>query len=211
MAIDRTKIQVVLYLESYIAHPFWPEQSIKIDVEKKSGMNRCRTEATRTAALKGQLEKEGMSLSDYNSLIKASSRAWYRVDNDDEASEIVIPRHHIAGMLVQAVKTAPKSVRGAFNADSFRHVVRLPDFPTGKFETDEVFDRYVKLEMSNQRSRQVNDVITDVTASGVIELLPEAKEDDLERLIKYALEQTGIGAARKMGYGRGVLREFSVM
>ncbi len=190
-------------MESYIAHPYWPAKDDVISIQKTSGMNRCRSEDKRAQALKGQLTKQGLTMDEYKALVVESQRPWYRLDDDDPDSEIVIPRHHLAGALVQTVLNVPKSVRGKFTADSFRHLVRLSDFSTEKSEHDTIFDRYVKLETSNQRSRQQNYVIEHFEATGTIEVIKDVKVEDFRRLLAVALEDTGVGAARKMGYGRG--------
>jgi hypothetical protein len=201
------KLACTLYVESYIAHPYWPETDDVINIQKRSGMNRARTDDSRHKALKEHLKKEGVTLKDYDELLRKSRRPWYRVDNDDETSPIVIPRHQLAGALVQTVNTAPAAVRGKYRADSFRYHVQLSDFVTEKMDADRVYDRYVKLEGSNQRSRQKNALISDFEAAGTIVVADDTKVADLQRLIDYALTEIGVGAARKMGHGRGhVLR-----
>ena len=123
-------------------------------------------------------------------------------------SEIIIPRHQLAGCFVEAVIGAPANVRGEYHKDSFRHHVRLSDFSTGKQKCDGVFSRYVKLETSNMRSLQESEYIEQFSACGTIEVDPDFTEKRLEglrRLLDYALQECGCGSSRKMGYGRGVL------
>ncbi|QDU81572.1 hypothetical protein Pla110_33140 [Polystyrenella longa] len=199
----RTPINVTIKLESYIAKPFWPETSDVIDIEKKSGLNRCRTESTRETALKSYLKKEHMTLEDYQELKIKAKREWHRLDNDNNESPIVIPRHHLAGCLVETVSTTPAAVRGKFKTNSFRHHVRITDFLTEKTKADGVFDRYVKLETSNQRNRQRDSFIENVVATGTIQILDQVNEESLKHLFAHALSETGIGSSRKMGYGRG--------
>ncbi len=203
--MQREQLELTLQIEAYIANPFWPERSQVIEIDKLGGVAQQKSEPKRLLARQGQLDKMGLTMADYERLVARSNRAWYRKDPEDETSEIVIPRHHLAGMLVQAVGHAPKSVRGGFDKDSFRHVVRLSDLTTGKYTHDTVFSRYVKLETSNQRNLQTSYVITNFKATGTVELLADAKVADLERLLKFALMQIGLGSSRKMGYGRGEL------
>lgn len=203
--MDRIKLSVVVPMGSYIGHPYWPEKDDLINIHKKSGFNRARTPNTKEKALKGYLDSIGMTMDDYQELKKLAERQWYRQDNVDQTSEIVIPRHQISGCLVQAINNSPSAVRGPYKADTVRVVLQISDFGTGKFEADEVFDRFVKLEQSNQRSRQTNEVIVDFDAGGFIHAeRPFTNKDlkDLVRLLNYAFKNAGVGASRKMGYGR---------
>ncbi len=70
---------------------------------------------------------------------------------------------------------------------------------------DGVFDRYVKLEKSNMRNRQRNEFIENFTATGTVSIPSDVKVEDVRRLLEYAIEDIGVGASRKMGYGRGVV------
>lgn len=201
--MERKTLKVKLYLGQYVDHPYWPELNQVIDIQKKSGVNRCRSEAKREQAIKGYLKKEEMTEAEYEALQKKANRKWHRKNDDDPTSPIIIPRHKIAGALVAAVKNATAAVRGKYNADSFRHTVRISDFETDKIKADELFDRMVKLETTNQRSRQVNEVVNNVTATGTMDVPADTKPDELKRLLNFALDQMGIGSCRKMGFGRG--------
>ncbi len=202
------EVECVLFLESYIAHPFWPEQSSRIDIEKKSGMNRCQSDSTRDKALKAYLEKVDLTLEDYHVLKAKAARQWYRADCDDLSSEIVIPRHQLSACIVQTLNSAPSAVRGPYKSESVRHNIRMSDFLTGKAQCDEVFERYVKLETSNQRSKQSNEVIKSFEARGSLNVEMDSKKSKdhlktLQNLFNFALKEVGIGASRKMGYGHG--------
>lgn len=206
----RVVYDVTLKMEQYIAAPYWPELDDKVNIEKKSGVNRARTEANRKKALDAYLDKIGMTDAEYDTLCKKAQRKWYRIDDDDEASPIIIPRHQLAGALVQAIKTAPAAVRGRYRADSFRHVVRVSDFVTEKVKADGVFDRFVLLENSNQRNRQRHDFIKDFTATGTLNVPLDTDEKELKSVVTWALTQCGVGSSRKMGYGRGVIEAFEL-
>lgn len=190
-----------LKFESYIAHPYWPERETVIRIVTDSGMNRQKSDDKRIMALKGELEKRGLSIAQFEEIKRRANRQWYRA-NDADDGEIIIPRHQLAGCLVQTVGTTPKAVRGKYEKDSFRHEVRLSDFLTGKLAADEVFRRYVRLNPNVPRSLQENDVIRDFTAAGTVTLAADAKIEELKRLIGHAVRNTGVGAARKMGFGR---------
>jgi hypothetical protein len=197
--MNRNVYTVTLKVESYIAEPYWPELDDLINIQKKSGVNRCKSEAKREASLKAYLKQEGISPEAYAALESKAKERWYK----DEQGRIFIPRHHLAGCLVQTVKTAPAAIRGKFDADSFRHHVRISDFATDKKVKDELFDRYVKNEATNQRRRSISEVITDFPCVGTVEINEMFKEKDFHNLLTYALSETGLGSCRKMGYGRG--------
>jgi hypothetical protein len=191
-------------MEKYIAHPYWQEREEVIRIQRDSGMNRQKSDEKRMAALKAQLNKVGSSLEQYRELEKRAERQWYRTDSKDDGA-IVIPRHQLAGCLVEAVGRAPRNLRGRFDKDSFRHLVQMSDFVTDKTASDGVFDRYVKLEKSNMRSRQRNEYVESFTAKGTVSIPSDVKVEDVRRLLEYAIEDIGVGASRKMGFGRGVV------
>jgi hypothetical protein len=197
-----------LAFESYIAHPYWPERETVIRIVTDSGMNRQKSDDKRIAALKGELEKRALTMAQFEELKRRANRSWYRVDDADEG-QIIIPRHQLAGCLVQTVGTTPKAVRGRYEKDSFRHEVRLGDFTTGKYTCDDVFRRYVRLNPNVPRNLQENEVIRDFTAAGAVVIVADAKIEELKRLVAYAVRNTGVGAARKMGFGRAELKLFA--
>jgi hypothetical protein len=204
--MERKTLTATIEFERYIAHPYWPERELLIRINKDSGMNRLRSDAKRATALKQEVEKHDMTMDDYAKLETAAARQFYRVSEPD--GEIIVPRHQLAGSLVHTIKFAPKNLRGKYNDDSFRALVQISDFLTGKTVKDGTYSRYVKLETSNMRSLQSNDYIERFTATGTFCVHMEDKVADLKRLLSYAVEETGIGACRKMGYGRGVLTSF---
>ena len=197
---------VVLEMTNYIAHPFWPARNTCIEIEKKSGVNRQKSEEKRVAALKAECTKQGITYERYLELREEAKDQWYR----DASRTIFIPRHQLAGALVQTIGTAPKALRGIFDRDNFRALIQIGDFTTNRTEADGTFSRFVKLEGSNQRSWQENDFIgvyldkgKPFTATGVI-AVPDPKQfDTVKAVLTTAIENTGVGAARKMGFGRG--------
>ena len=197
--MERNSYTATIKLYSYIASPYWPELDDLINIQKKSGVNRAKSEGKRELALKSYLKQEGISEEHYFELLDKSSRQWYT--NDD--GKIIVPRHQLAGCLVQSVGMAPAAVRGKFDKDSFRHYVRLSDFTTEKVKPDTVFDRYVKNEATNQRRRTINGVIENFEAVGTVEIDSKFKLKDFDNLLTFALSECGLGGCRKMGYGRG--------
>jgi hypothetical protein len=201
----RTTLNCELMMDHYIAHPYWPEREELIRIQRDSGMNRQRSDEKRAAALKAQLDKAGLTMEDYRALERRAAREWYREDSVKDTGRIVIPRHQLAGCMVEAVGRAPKNLRGPFDKDSFRSMVQLSDFVTDRTDKDGVFDRYVKLEKSNMRNHQVNPFIQTFTATGTVSIPTDVKAEDLRRLLDYAVGEIGVGASRKMGYGRGMV------
>ena len=206
---SRKVIRCAIRFESYIAHPYWPEREQVIQIQLHSGVNRLKNEDKKKAAMKAECEKRGLTLADYDKLVLLADRRWYRVDNEDLKSPILIPRHQLAGCLVETISRTPKAVCGPYETDSFRHHVRLSDFLTEKTDADKQFDRYVKLEGSNKRDHQVSPVICDFLATGTLSVADDTKLPPLRRLFDYAFSEVGVGASRKMGYGRGEVEEFN--
>lgn len=195
-------MKIKLHMDSYIADPYWPERSEVINIRKRSGCDRGNMgEAKREQALKAQVEKEGLSWDEYENLVARSQRRWYR---DDEGL-IIIPRHQLAGMLVETIGGSPKALRGNLGKDSFRALVKISDFSTGKKDRDEIYDRYIRNIKTTERRRQKDEVLKDFLAEGTITWDEVIKESDVLRVLSHGLRYVGLGGARKMGWGRGVI------
>ncbi len=192
-------ISMTLHFDSYIAHPFWPEQKTLIEIQKKSGMNMTRGEARRAAALKAELDKRGLTTADYEALQAASARPFHQT----EKGQIYIPARNFESYIAHCSQVAPKALRAVTPANAHSSTkVRLPGLVTKKTAPDGEFTRFVKLEMSNERSLQSNPYIQDFDAVGVLELSDGIKAPELLRLIEWGSQEIGFGAARSQGYGR---------
>lgn len=112
----RTTLQAVIEIERYASEIYWPELCDKIDIEKKSGMNRQKSEEKRDQALSAYLQREGITADEYETICQKAMRPFRRVNDDDQKSEIVIPENHISACLVQTIRTTPKSVRQKFQS-----------------------------------------------------------------------------------------------
>lgn len=207
-------VQVKISIKKYIAHPYWSELAQVIDIQKQSGVNRVRSEDKREAALANFLKKQGKTKEEYDALVLKSKRSWYRKNNDDLNSPIVIPSHQFSGMMVQAAMSAPAGAR--IDPTELRSIIEVSDFVTTKTKCDGVFSRYIMPKdgsgkpLSNQRQLQTNEHLLDVEASGTLVIDTErAKVDSVRALLDHAVSRTGIGAARKMGYGRGKVVSFT--
>jgi hypothetical protein len=205
-------INVTFLMTNYIAHPFWPAKNACIEIEKKSGVNRQRTDEKRLTALKAECSKQGITYEHYLDMKKESEEQWYRRNG-----VIYIPRHQLAGAFVQAVGGAPKALRGAFDKDNFRALVQIGDFVTNKKEADGLFTRFVKLDGSNQRSLQSNEFLgvyldkgEPFEATGVISVADVKTAETAKAVIAHSIEFIGVGAARKMGFGRGIVKSWSM-
>lgn len=185
----------------YIEHPYWPEMYQRIEIDKKSGVNRARTESNRRKALEAYLIEENMTLDDYKKLCDLAARPFHK----NEQGSIYIPEEKVIAALVNANAVAPSKMR----VQNLRVAVRCSDFITSKTEPDGVWKRFAVVNMgsgakaSNQRGLRENAYIKGFTATGSIEM-----EDDMVdpkaviSLLNFAGRVSGIGASRKMGKGR---------
>jgi len=208
MAVIKTSLEFV----NYIAHPYLPARNLCIEIEKKSGVNRQKSDEKRVAALKAECQRQGITYERYLELREEAAVQWYRRPKDNR---IYIPRHQIAGAFVQVIGTAPKSLRGIFTKDNFRALVQISDFVTDRAEPTGVFARFVKLETSNQRSWQENEYIgryldngKPFEAEGVLSLADPKQNQTAKALLAAVVENIGVGASRKMGFGRGRILAF---
>jgi hypothetical protein len=193
----------------YCADPYWPEREEVINIQKMSGMNRARSESKRTDALREYLKRIGLSMEDYQTLEEQASRPWYRVD-DLEKGEIIIPSHQLYGCLIEAAKACPAGIRPC-EPTNIRSLLQLSDLRTGKQESDGIYRRLVMPKsgtgqpLSNQRALRTNPFIEDFTATGTLLYFSEELRDEgrtLQDFFVYAGQRIGVGASRKMGFGR---------
>lgn len=203
---------VTLYFgEKYIADPYWPEREELINIQKNSGMNRARSEQKREETLKEYLRRNGYSLEQYAELERLSRRPFYT----NEKGQIILSTHQMYGCLIEAARNISASQRPC-EPNNLRHVLRLTDFVTTKRQSDGVFKRLVMPKsgtgqpLSNQRALRMNDYIADFEATGTLSFFPEdiRSADELPDFLTYAGQRIGVGASRKMGCGRFVVKDF---
>jgi hypothetical protein len=195
-------------MRSYIADPYWPEQAQVIDLRKRSGVDRVKSEEKRAKVLNDFLTKMGLNQDDYDALVKKATRAWCRVDDNDPESPIVIPARQIMGMIANAAPQAPAGCR--VQIENVRSLIHVTDFVTDRKVRDGVFTRFIPPKkdgksISNQRRLEQDEFIKDFTAVGTIETDTSLKESAIKGLLVYAFNSVGVGAARKMDFGRGAL------
>ena len=205
-------VEIELKMHRYIAHPFWPVTSACINIEKKSGVNRQRTEEKRVAALKAECQKQDITYDRYLEMKEEAKEQFYR---REPGGEIVIPRHQLAGAFVQTIGQSPKALRGPYTKDNFRSQVDIGDFATGLTVASGTFLRLVKLDTSHQRPWQENAFIGQYLdkgepfiAKGKLDVHDARQVKVVEALLKVVVGDVGVGASRKMGFGRGKILVF---
>ena len=76
--------------KGYIAHPYWPEREKVINIQKESGTKRARSEEKRIKNLRDYLVQRGLSMEDYEELVRKADRQFYTVADLNGA---VLPDH----------------------------------------------------------------------------------------------------------------------
>lgn len=203
------KLDLTFTKPGYIASPYWPEMYRLIEIQKTSGMNRARSEKKRRECLETTLTEMGMTLADYEKLSRLAHRPFHRNGGGDDG-EIIIPADRILSCMVNASDRAPSKLR----IESIRSALVATDFRTGKTEPDGVWERFAVVnsgtsaKLSNQRGFRSDSYIEDFTATGEIDVDPGmVKPDSVLALMAYAGKYVGIGASRKMGWGRFTIGE----
>jgi len=203
----------IRFPKGYIAHPYWPELEKVINIQKESGTRRARSEANRAKALSDHLHKIGLTNVDYEAMVRMAERPFYTaadmplVDGHDPA-EIVVPPHQIYGCLAQASDTARSSVRIA-SRDQLRSLLVVQPMFTGRTAADGIWERFAVVtagtgaKLSNQRALRRNAYLgpfeTTLDIAFDSHVVSEAK---VREFVAYAGREVGLGASRKMGWGR---------
>jgi hypothetical protein len=206
--------EFTVHLVSYIGHPYWPEMAQLVDITKQSGMNRARSSANVRKALEEYLQAQGMTLADYERIKAAAELPFYTVDGPGTA--IIVPELHVTSMLVQTCDTIRSAGRPC-PPDQVRSVMRCAPWVTKHTAPDGVWERFAVVssgtgaKLSNQRGFRTNPYIENAKAAGAIELLPEmVRPEVLQKALTWAGERIGIGACRKMGWGRFRISDWQV-
>lgn len=204
-------------IESYIAHPYWPEREKVITITKESGMARARSTANRRKCLQEYLSALDMSLADFDRLNELADRPWH---TDDDGC-VIVPKRSVDGMLTEAADRARAAFK-AFPSNMARTACRATSWVTSTKASEALpWQRFVVVtagtgaKLSNQRALRVNQYIgatpPDDTLTGTGEVLATAtfeidpdlvKPDVLRNMLTWAGAWVGIGASRKMGWGR---------
>jgi hypothetical protein len=197
------------FAKGYIADPYWPQLEKLINIQKQSGMNRARSTANRRKALEEHLQSIGMSLAEYEALERAAKEPFYRDDG-----EIIIPELHVTSFLVATCDEARSATRPC-EPNQVRSRFIVTPWRTGKAKPDGVWSRFAVVsggpgqKLSNQRGLRESQYIKDFTATGRISFDPDFVDAaTLQRAIEWGGMFVGIGASRKMGWGRFELKAF---
>jgi hypothetical protein len=206
------KIHITAAFEKgYIGHPYWPEMEKVINIQKESGVNRARTQQNRDRALRSWLDGHGMTLDDYQQLVRQSQEPFHR--RNGATSPIIIPEHHVYGCLTNAADRAPSSIR-VCAPEQVRVLLTCSAWETDRTQPDGVWSRFAVVtgaqgKLSNQRALRENPYIAEFTASGTVEFDPDTVDPErLRGFIEWAGREVGIGASRKMGWGRFTVTEW---
>ena len=174
-------------------------------------MNRARSEQKREENLKEYLRRNGYTLEQYAELERLARRQFYTAAD----GTIIISSHQFYGCLIEAARNISASQRPC-EPNNLRHVLRVSDFRTEKTQADGTYKRLVMPKsgtgqpLSNQRALRMNDYIADFEAVGTLRFFPDdiRNADELPDFLTYAGQRIGVGASRKMGCGRFVLKSF---
>lgn len=174
-------------------------------------MNRARSEQKREDALKEYLRRNGYTLEQYAELERLAQRQFYTAGD----GTIIISSHQVYGCLIESARNISASQRPC-DPNNLRHVLRVSDLRTEKTQADGTFKRLVMPKsgtgqpLSNQRALRMNDYIEDFEAVGSIRFFPEdlRNVDELPDFLSYAGQRIGVGASRKMGMGRFVVKSY---
>jgi hypothetical protein len=172
-------------------------------------MNRAKSTANRRKALEEHLRSLNMTLADYEDLEKRSARPFYT-----EGAAIVIPENHVVSFMVATcdeIRSAqrpcePQQVRSRFVATPWS---------TGKTAADGIWSRFATVtsgtgqKLSNQRGLRNSPFISKFTAEGSLSFDADfVDKAALENALRWGGTFVGIGASRKMGWGRFTVTEF---
>jgi len=201
---------VLHFPRGYIANPYWPAVEKLINLQKQSGMNRARSSANRRKALEEHLKGLSMTLADYERLEAEAARPFYT----DDDGNIIIPELHVHSFLVATCDTVRAASRPC-PPDQVRSWITVTPWATGKRAADGVWERFAVVsggggnKLSNQRGLRRSEYIAKFDASGTLSINEEFVEPNvLEKAIRLGGELVGIGASRKMGWGRFTLERF---
>ncbi len=197
----------------YIADPYWPALAKLIDIQKQSGLNRARSSANRRKALEEHLRAKDMSLADYEKLEKESKEPFYR----GAKSEIIIPENQVMSFLV-ATCDEIRAAQRPCEPNQVRSRFVVSPWNTGKTAQDGIWERFATVsagtgqKLSNQRGLRQSAYIEKFEAAGIIAFDADYVDPPaLKRALIWGGQFVGIGASRKMGWGRFDLRDFSEM
>ena len=191
------------FVKGYIGDPYWPARDTLINIQKQSGMNRAKSDANRRKALESHLKGLGISFDNYEDLEKRAAMPFYM-----NGKCIIIPELQVYGFLVNSTFNA-RSAQRPCEPDQIRSRFIASSWITAKEKADGVWERFALVsagtgqKLSNQRGLRRNQFIEKFSAKGEIEFDEGfVKPSVLRDLVEHGGANVGIGASRKMGWGR---------
>lgn len=209
--VRTSKIELSFNGKGYIADPYWPARAKLIDIQKASGLNRAKSDAARRKSLDEYLQRIGMSLADYQKLERDASAPFYV----NGAGQIIIPAEQFLAFLVATCDTV-RSAQKPCSPEQVRSRFEATDFVTGREAADGVWERFALVssgtgqKLSNQRGLRRSEYIKDFEATGALtydENFVDPKT--LHNALILGGQDVGIGASRKMGFGRFTVKSFT--
>jgi len=153
-------------------------------------------------------------MDDYTALEAQADVPFYTVDG---TAEIMIPAHHVHGCLANASDLCSASIRIA-RTEQIRTVVTSSDWRTGKTEPDGTWERFVVVKsgsgqsLSNQRALRTNPYIAGFDTTGELHFIGDKEQlPKLREFLAWAGREIGLGAARKLGWGRFEIKSFEAV
>lgn len=201
---------VAHFPKGYIGDPYWTARASLIDIQKQSGMNRAKSDANRRKALEDHLKRLGMTLADYQALETEASKPFYT----NEEGRIIIPELHVFGMMVAACDEARSAMRPC-PPEQIRSRFIVTPWLTDRTAPDGCWERFALVstgtgqKLSNQRGLRRSYYIADFDATGSISFNETfVKPAVLKELIEFAGDNIGVGASRKMGWGKWIVTKW---
>jgi hypothetical protein len=194
----------------YIGNPYWQEMWSLIEITKESGMSRARASQNRRKALEEYLRSKDMTLDDYEQLERDARRPFHL----DDQGRIIIPAERVISFLVATTDEARAAMRPCAK-EQVRNRFQVTNWATEKLKPDGKWSRFVIVQsgtgakLSNQRGLREDFYIEKFDASGELECDPQfVNVAVLKNVLEWGGQFVGIGASRKMGHGRFVIKEF---
>jgi hypothetical protein len=204
-------------MRGYIAEPYWPETESVVNILKESGMSRCRSDKTRRQALEKTLNQRGLSMKQWEALRVKSSRPFYT--ENGTGARIIIPSEQMAAALTCICYQMPRSQQPC-EPNNLRTAIVIPapfQVTPEKTAPDAVWARVVQPKdgkgnpLSNQRATRTSHYICDFDAVGVLEIDSSFVDpESVRQALVWGGKRVGIGASRKMGWGRFTVEQFEV-
>lgn len=214
------RIDLTIDLHSYLADPYRSERAKVVNITKESGESRARSTANRRKALEEYLRANGMTVAEYDALVEMANQPWTLTDGTIE-----IPRLNVVSMCV-AMCDSIRAAGRPCPPDAVRTVLRPSAWSTPvKPAEARVWERFAVVtsgtgaKLSNQRGLRRNEYIgatppegeptEGVIATGTFDINPDmVRPEVLATALSWAGEWVGIGASRKMGWGRFTVLQF---